>query len=368
MKVNLSLTVASFGLAAVSIFGFTQTGNAAPPISMGYYPTYRTTPAPAEIRFDRFTHILHSFLSVDTNGKAVITKELADPALMTAAHAKGVKVLFALGGGSNGKSFTAMVRNPEKNAQFIAASVKAMVDYKYDGLAIDWELPVAEDKDITTAFVAQLRSQMKAAKPDSTLILVVNAKPNNSKGYDGPKLRDNVDYLHIMSYDFHGPRSHAGHHAPLYSNKADTVDGRVLSLPASLTYWRDTQGFRPEQILFGFAGYGRGFKVQDWYEQPATPATYPEISYRDASALIGKGWSYQWDDEAHAPWLLSDDKTERISYDDVQSVTEKSRWIKENGLPGFFIWELSQEYINGDYVLTAAAQNAWANDPTTPKK
>jgi chitinase len=359
MKFNFPMASATCGLAVLATIGLISSTKAAPPLVMGYYPTYRNTPAPKDIRFDRFTHILHSFLSVDANGKATHPANLPDSTLINTAHSKGAKVLLALGGGSNGKNFGAMVRDPQKNAQFIADAVKIMVDSNSDGLALDWELPTADDKDITTEFVRQMRVSMKAAKPDSLFILVVNSKPNNSKGYDGPKLRDNVDYLHVMTYDFHGPWSHAGHHTPLFENKADTVDGKVLSLPATLTYWRDVQGFRTEQILFGLAGYGRGFKVKDWYEKPTSPATYPEITFRDARALIGKGWTRHWDDEAKAPWLLSDDKSERISYDDEQSAATKARWMKENGLPGFFIWEVTQEYAEGDHLLTAAAQKAW---------
>ena len=76
-------------------------------------------------------------------------------------------------------------------------------------------------------------------------------------------------------------------------------------------------------------------------------------------ALIGKGWTRQWHADAHAPWLLSADKTDRISYDDPQSVADKAVWMKQSGMPGFFIWKMSQEYINGDFALTQAARRAW---------
>ncbi len=361
MRFHLPL-IATLGFALLSSCAMPQHSQAAPPLIMGYYPSYRTSPSPADIRFDRFTHIIQSFVSADANGKAVATDGLSAQPLVPDAHAKGVKVLLALGGGANGKSFGLMVRDPTKRAQFITDVVKMMTHGAYDGLVIDWEQPEATDKAVTTEFVAQLRAQTRAANPASLLILVVNCKPNNSSGYDGPRLRDNVDYLQVMTYDYHGPWSHAGHHTSLYADVSDTTDGKVLSFPTTVSYWHDVQGFRTDQILLGLAGYGRGFKVSNWYEKPTAPSQYPEISFRDTRALIGHGWTRQWDGEAHAPWLLSDDKTDRISYDDEQSCADKSQWIKQNNLPGFFIWEMTQDYVDGDNLLIAAAQNAWKDD------
>lgn len=331
---------------------------------MGYYPSYRSLTDPSAVRFDRFSHIIGSFISVDADGKAVVPPAIVQPSLIEAAHKQGVKVLLALGGGGNGANFGQMVRNPRQRARFIQDIVRIMTEHDADGLAVDWEVPEASDKAVTVEFISKLRRQMKIARPHSLLVLVVNSSPGNSQGYDGPRLRDQVDFLHVMSYDFHGPWNGAGHHTSLYASQADALDHPEYSYPAILSYWRDVQGFRPGQILFGIAGYGRGFKARQWGEKSAEPSQYPEISFTDARALIGHGWTRQWDAQAHAPWLLKDDGSERISYDDPQSVADKARWMKANGLPGFFIWELTQEQSDGDNLLTAAASKAWNDAPT----
>lgn len=366
MKLKHSLLLVALGTVVVSAFGLAKASRAAPPIVMGYYPSYRGVADPSAIRFDRFTHIIQSFVTVDAGGKAVVPSRIAQSNLIPIAHGAGAKVILGLSGGSNGADFGKMVRDPQKSAAFIRDIVHIMLESKADGLALDWEVPEPDDKAVTVEFVTHLRKEMKAAKPDSLLILVVNSSPGNSHGYDGPKLHDQVDFLHVMSYDFHGPWNGAGHHTSLYAGQADAKDNPYFSYPAILSYWRDAQGFRPEQIIFGIAGYGRGFKVHDWGEKSVGDSQYPEIAFKDARALIGHGWTRQWDGQAHAPWLLKDDGTERISYDDPQSVADKARWMKSQGLPGFFIWELTQEESDGDNVLTAAAQKAW-NDAPSPK-
>ncbi len=329
------------------------------PIVMGYYPSYRAELTAAELRDDRFTDIIYSFAKADANGVLDAASYAAFPAFVKTAHAKNLKAILGLSGGGNGENFAVMVRDSAKRARFVAAIGDLIQSTRADGVALDWEQPEASDKPLTTQLARELRAATKAANPAAKMILVVNASAYNSQGYDGPVLRDSFDYLHIMSYDFHGPWNHAGHHANLFETGADKEDGERFSYPKALDYWRDVQKFPTGKILMGLAGYGRGFRAPDWGVKETGKSDYPEISYADISALVGQGWTRQWDAQAHAPWLLSADKSDRISYDDAQSVADKAAWMKAQGLAGFFIWELKQEEVGGDNVLTAAALQSW---------
>ena len=335
----------------------------AQPLVMGYYPSYRAALAPDELHDDRFTDIIYSFAKVDDKGVLDAQSYAAFPAFVATVHAKNSRAILGLSGGGNGDDFAIMVRDTQKRAQFVAAIGQLMKTTKADGLALDWEQPTPEDKPLTTQLARELRAAMKAANPDAKLILVVNSSAYNSRGYDGPALRDNVDYLHIMSYDFHGPWNHAGHHTNLFATSADKEDGDAFSYPKALQYWRETQGFPADKILMGLAGYGRGFRAPDWGAKSTGESQYPEISYADIQGLIGHGWTREWDAQAHAPWLLSDDGSQRISYDDTRSASDKADWMKQQHLAGFFIWELTQEEVGGDNVLTAAALQAWQKAP-----
>ena len=336
----------------------------AKPVVMGYYPSYRAVLTPSELRPDRFTDIIYSFAKVDETGALDTESYAAFPAFVKTVHAKKLRAILGLSGGGNGDNFGKMVRDEKERAAFVAALGELVKTTGADGFALDWEQPEPEDKPLTTKLVRELRAAMKAANPDAKLIMVVNASAWSGRGYDGPALRDSVDYLHIMSYDFHGPWNHAGHHTNLFATSADKEDGDAFSYPKSLQYWHETQGFPSDKILMGIVGYGRGFRAPNWGAKTTGDSQYPEISYADIqNNLIGHGWTRQWDSEAHAPWLLSDDKTQRISYDDKQSVADKAAWIKSQHLPGFFIWEMVQEEVGGDNELTAAALNAWEKAP-----
>ena len=327
------------------------------PVIMGYFPSYQTALTAEQVPTGSFTHVIYSFLKVNDAGILDPESWAAAPAIARAVHAKGIKFVLALSGGSNGKEFAAMVRDPAKNRKFLDSTIDVLKKCDADGIALDWEQPEESDKALTTALISNLHTKMKAANPNAILVLVVNHSAWNSKGYDGPKLVDKIDYLQVMSYDFHGPWSSAGHQTSLFASKTDAD----FTYPKTLQYWHETQGFPLDKILMGIAGYGRGFKAANWGDKTTGESKYPEISYRDLDALIGKGWTREWDAEAHAPWLLSTDKTDRISYDDPQSVADKAAWMKQSGMPGFFIWEMSQEYMNGGFALTNAAHKAWMN-------
>ena len=331
------------------------------PVIMGYFPSYQTALTADQVPTGSFTHVIYSFLKVNDAGVLDPDSWAAAPAIAKTVHAKGIKVVLALSGGSNGELFAAMVRDPAKNAKFLDSTIDVLKKCDADGIALDWEQPEESDKALTTALIGNLHKKMKAANPDAILVLVVNHSAWNSKGYDGPNLVNKVDYLQVMSYDFHGPWSHAGHQTSLFASRADAEDGAVFTYPKTLQYWHETQGFPLDKILMGIAGYGRGFKAANWGDKTTGDSKYPEVSYRDLDGLIGKGWTREWDADAHAPWLQSADKTDRISYDDPQSVADKAVWMKQNGMPGFFIWEMSQEYMNGGFALTDAAHKAWLN-------
>ena len=105
----------------LSVLGMGRVVSAADeaPLVVGYYPYWATQPSPQQIPFQHYTHLIHAFVMVDEQGRPAVRSNVPDKSLTAAAHAAGVKVLLGLGGGSNGKSFTAMVRDEAKASRFI---------------------------------------------------------------------------------------------------------------------------------------------------------------------------------------------------------------------------------------------------------
>ena len=364
---NISFRFAALSLTCALALSLSRAANAQnnsnnTPLVMGYYPSYDTQIAAQEIHPNRFTDVIYSFATADKNGDFVPASCAQFPDFVQTVHAKNLRAILALSGGGNGADFAKMANDDQKRAAFVAAIGQLIRQTGADGVALDWEPDEAQNKAITTQLIRELHDATKAANPAAQLILVVGSGAWSGRSFDGAAVKDWVDTLQVMTYDFHGEWSVAGHHTNLFASGADEPDDG-FNYPDSLRYWRDVQGFPASKILMGIAGYGRGFRAPKWGVKASGESQYPYIAYSQIVKLIGQGWTRKWDAQAHAPWLLSADKTERISYDDVRSVADKAVWMKRNGLAGFFIWELTQEEVGGDNVLTAAALQAWKNAP-----
>src|SRR5690606_3396969 len=114
-----------------------------------------------------------------------------------AAHEAGVKVLLGLGGGSNGKSFTAMVRDEAKARRFIQEIVAITVANGYDGLDVDWEFPAAGDEDALVRFVTDLHRELKAANPQALLAVALPKGNYYGQWFRMEQLKDKFDFVQI---------------------------------------------------------------------------------------------------------------------------------------------------------------------------
>ena len=75
-------------------------------------------------------------------------------------------------------------------------------------------------------------------------------------GYDVPVLAQYLDYLNIMSYDFHGSwESVTGHNSPLFS-----CHGDKLNTDTAVKHWI-SKGFPANRIQMGLGIYGRSFTL-----------------------------------------------------------------------------------------------------------
>src|ERR1039458_1083306 len=73
----------------------------------------------AQIPFRKLTHIAHSFLAIGpkADGGIVIDPTLLEPALISGAHAAGVKVLISIGGADASQAAFAIVRSEEHTSE-----------------------------------------------------------------------------------------------------------------------------------------------------------------------------------------------------------------------------------------------------------
>src|SRR3984893_17784535 len=107
-------------LGLLSFVALAQTPAASPKRLLGYYPEWSKYNNPPyvysadQIPYNQLTHISHAFVLLDSkaNGTLSVPRGFIEPALLSKAHAAGVKVLLSIGGGdgSHGPRFNRMAQ------------------------------------------------------------------------------------------------------------------------------------------------------------------------------------------------------------------------------------------------------------------
>ena len=202
---------------------------AAPPKRLlGYYPEWSKYNNPPyvyssdQIPYNQLTHISHAFVLLTTkaDGTLKVPTGFIEPALITKAHAAGVKVLVSIGGGDGiqGPRFNRMAR-VEAYRQAFVHNVRAFLrKYGYDGVDIDWEIPNAKDMSNCTTLMQELRNELPVGQ-----WLISMATPSDPRswgeGFDIPALAPLVDFMNVMTYDFTGSwAGFAGLNSPLFQD------------------------------------------------------------------------------------------------------------------------------------------------------
>jgi chitinase len=330
------------------------------PVVLGYYPAWETGVKPADLNYRLFTHLCHAFVGCDLQGKLQIEGNMPSVELTTRAHAAGVKVLLSLGGANSGKVLNAMSGNQKAADAFVEAVTGMMLQYHYDGIDMDWESPEsATDKAHLTAMVRQFRQRFAKQMPQALITMAMPASDWFGKWIDSQGLLPLVDFINVMTYDFHGPWSAiAGPNAALYQASSDTAHSS-FSVVQSMDYWTRQKGWPKSKLIVGIPCYGRGFVASRWYSPVKGKSNFGEVPFKNIATMLTQGWVRHWDTETGVPYLNDPKKTELLGYEDQQSAKLKGDWIKKQGMRGIFFWEITEDLVNRDHVIVRTTRDAF---------
>ena len=313
----------------------------------------------------QLTHVMYAFSNPTADGTCEVydpwaSLELNGGSLYLLEDLKTthphLKTLISLGGWTLSTHFSAIAADPVKRSNFVDSCVDFMLTYGFDGIDVDWEYPVGggletgipEDKENYTLLLSEFRTKLDQLNPDYLLTIAAPAGATTVPNMDLPHLADHLDWINIMTYDFHGPwESSTNHHAPLYSNStqpdANNVDTAVQTYLDS--------GVPAEKLILGVPFYGKtwsGVSGGDGLFQAATdtgPGNYEDgtMDYHHIvdNYLNNSAYTRYWDDEAMVPYIHSESEGVFITYDDPESMQLKVDFILDKGLGGAMFWELS---------------------------
>lgn len=313
------------------------------------------------------THINVGFMCIENN--SIVITSMANETLQNIVDLKklnkNLKVLVSIGGGGDDAGFSKMVLNHQNRKTFLRSAVSIIKEYKLDGIDLDWEFPNEHqngDKKQRmhfTQLLYEIREEIERhTKKHKFLLSVAVAAPSTlvDNSYDVAYINRYVDYINLMSYDYHfftKLTPFTGLNSPLYSHTKESGYMKTLNINSSAYYWHEN-GMDKSKIIVGLPTYGHSFQLTNPLNHGLTA---PSNGY-------GKTGSIGFVDYTDICWFLSyykvnaifdmDTKspyafkgTEWVSYDNMESLSYKTEFIKENNFGGAMILSLNTDDFSG---------------------
>nr|XP_018905689.1 PREDICTED: probable chitinase 3 [Bemisia tabaci]XP_018905690.1 PREDICTED: probable chitinase 3 [Bemisia tabaci] len=277
-----------------------------------------------------------------------------------------LKILLAIGGWAFGSTpFKELTGNVFRMNQFVYEAIEFLRKYKFNGLDVDWEYPRgADDRAAYVNLLKELRQAFEGEAKSSgqPRLLLTAAVPASfeaiAAGYDVPEISKYLDFINVMTYDFHGQwERQVGHNSPLNPLESATSYQKKLTVDYSAREWVK-QGAPKEKLMIGMPTYGRSFTLVDPTKfdigAPAsgggTPGKYTAEAgfmsyYEVCDFLHGENTTLVWDNEQQVPFAYRGDQW--VGFDDERSLKTKMAWLKEEGFGGIMVWSIDMDDFRG---------------------
>lgn len=216
-----------------------------------------------------------------------------------------------------------------------------------------------EDKRNFTLLLQKVRQKLdEAGKQDGKeylLTIASGANPNYVKNTELDQVQAQLDWINIMTYDFHGGWENvSGNNAPLYFDPKDPSPGATSFYVDAAVEGHLKAGVPKNKLILGMPFYGRGWTGCDGtdhglYQSCSGPsegtweAGVFDFSHLEKDYINKNGYTRHWNDQAKVPYLYNPANKTFISYDDVESIGYKTDYIKSKELAGAMFWELSSD-------------------------
>lgn len=356
---------------------------------VGYYAAWHLYEEPdflTRLPIEKLTHINYAFVNVSPEGECVLgdpaadvafryPSDLSDPRtdttgaplagnlnqLLRLREAKPtLKLILSVGGWIWSDHFSDAALTAPARQRFAQSCVALVERYAFDGLDIDWEYPVsrddkqfpsrAEDKQNYTLLLAEVRAQLDilSAALGKPLFLSIAAPAGAYYGdnIEIAKIHASLDWINLMTYDF-SVEGLTMHHAPLFASAEAPPEFAAHNVVSAVAYYH-AKGVPADKIVVGVPFYG-----YEWTEVPPGSQglfqpydTMRQISYSEIMETFADNIPLV-DEQAQASWLYDAASQRMVSYDTPQSIAAKAAFVRDNGLGGMMIWELSQDKAEG---------------------
>lgn len=299
-----------------------------------YYSNVANAPDRSGQTIDGINVVSPAFFHINSNGELENNIGASGKEYVEWAHSNGYKVWPMLQNDGTGMmSVTSKIMNDyNKRQKLINEILMACIQYKIDGINLDFENMKQEDKDMYSRFIIELEPRLK----EIGLVLSVDVTaPDGSETwslcFDRHVIGNVANYIVFMAYDQYGASS----------NKAGTTAGYNW-VELSLKKFLETEAIESDKIILAIPLYARLWTLNNSeavVKQSAVPI-------KNIDKVIPDGVEKQWDENLKQYYIQYKDGsyTKKMWIEDEKSLTEKISLISKYNLAGVASWEKDMEY------------------------
>ncbi len=269
-----------------------------------------------------------------TTEGTLIPPALDDTFMITLAKNYGIAPIltltpFGADGQFSNYLITRVINSDEARAQLIASLVSEVTERGFEGVDIDFEYILADDRIAFAQFVSEVRTAINALGYPVSVALAPKTSDTQVgllyEGKDYALLGEAADYVLLMTYEWGYTYGPAMAVAPL--NKVrEVVEYALTKIPA-------------EKINLGIPNYG-----YDW-TLPYVRGTSKARTIGNIEAVqlaISQGVPIQFDEIAQSPFFtyVQNGLTHEVWFEDVRSIYGKFGLVQEYGLRGMSYWQI----------------------------
>ncbi len=278
-----------FGLLVAA----TVISSAPTPVLAGYLPAWAVERTP-EQSYSLVTDVLYFSIQPEADGKLNL-KDIELPQLDELAKKKakhGFRLLLCVGGWGRSEHFAKVAADQGLRRVFVGELVKFADQHKLDGIDLDWEHP---ENEAESKSYAVLMKDLKAGLGPKRLVTAALAGWQSlpKEGWE------TLDRLHLMAYD--RPKEHS------------TYEGALEDVASAVK-----QGMPLAKIAMGVPFYGR--KIAAHNDSMTTAELMTKFKVKS-----------------------SEDTVDGYYFNNVDTLTKKAKYARDNGLGGIMVWEMSQD-------------------------
>ena len=212
---------------------------------------------------------------------------------------------------------------------------ETVLNQGYQGVNIDFEFILAEDRDLFTEFVRDVTYAVNELGYEVTVDLAPKTSADQPgvlyEGKDYPALGAAADRVLVMTYEWGYTYGPAMDVAPI-DKVREVIDYAVTEIPR-------------EKINMGVPNYGYDWKLP--YVRGESKAVTIgnieaiQIALRNDSQIF-------YDETAQSPYFsyVADGITHEVWFEDARSMLAKYRLVREYGLHGIGCWQIMQLFRN----------------------